>query len=848
MEELGESKLELLRGIEEQKKSLHQNVQYLRNSITTRQNEIVQSLNQIYNDYELECEKLDALLKLKNFTLESKDLGKIYYQDNMQQTQASIEEIKSHLDGRKSLSPDEVCGAQVHCEKGKFDALLYENLHLKLPSEPGYKNMKDIVWEKSKQGSLRTQLNSPTSIAIDKANNYIYITDTLNSRIQIFTENGDHYFSLLLPLAFHPLKIRVIPSAVYIYGEGDAKRYLAVCRKSSNCVPDNNGFESFHEVMEFVSFDVSDFSHRKGTVFTADLPECFPGVKCYGYLANGSHVVLEQELGTFCYSQGHGLFGGAAKNQGNTLFGGAVNNQGNTLFGGAVNNQGNTLFGGAVNNQGNTLFGGAVNNQGNTLFGGAANNQGNTLFGGAANNQGNTLFGGAANNQGNTLFGGAVNNQGNTLFGGAVNNQGNTLFGGAANNQGNTLFGGAANNQGNTLFGGAANNQGNTLFGGAANNQGNTLFGGAVNNQGNSLFGGAANNQGNPSFGGAVNNQGNTLFGGAANNQGNTLFGGAANNQGNTLFGGAANNQGNTLFGGAVNNQGNSLFGGAANNQGNPSFGGAVNNQGNTLFGSVPATQTSLFVNHPTNQGTVSFGSATTNQGFTGFGSVPPTQGTSLFGNAPANQENTGFGSVPGTQSSSLFGGIPITQTTGLFGTPVTQGNSLFLPQSRPQASLFPSASKSQKKTFIYLKSIYLEDKTEAVDLQVLRSNNNNTLLYILYKNCPFAVLVFNKQGVCLKGIVKLDPIRVPFAFAIDANCNIIMIDGDVNTRKIKLETEGEKTCDISIYSSEGTQMLHSMTLYEDLEGKSDICVDTDFNIVVLFREGAEEGGMIRKY
>ena len=752
MEELGESKLELLRGIEEQKKSLHQNVQYLRNSITTRQNEIVQSLNQIYNDYELECEKLDALVKLKNFTLESKDLGKIYYQDNMQQTQASIEEIKSHLDGRKSLFPDEVCGAQVHCEKGKFDALLYENLHLKLPSEPGYKNMKDIVWEKSKQGSLRTQLNSPTSIAIDKANNYIYITDTLNSRIQIFTENGDHYFSLLLPLAFHPLKIRVIPSAVYIYGEGDAKRYLAVCRKSSNCVPDNNGFESFHEVMEFVSFDVSDFSHRKGTVFTADLPECFPGVKCYGYLANGSHVVLEQELGTFCYSQGHGLFGGAAKNQGNTLFGGAVNNQGNTLFGGAVNNQGNTLFGGAVNNQGNTLFGGAANNQGNPSFGGAVNNQGNTLFGGAVNNQGNTLFGGAANNQGNPSFGGAVNNQGN------------------------------------------------------------------------------------PSFGGAVNNQGNTLFGGAANNQGNTLFGGAANNQGN------------------------------------PSFGGAVNNQGNTLFGSVPATQTSLFVNHPTNQGTVSFGSATTNQGFTGFGSLPgtqgtslfasapgtqgtglfvnapPTQGTSLFGNAPANQENTGFGSVPGTQSSSLFGGIPITQTTGLFGTPVTQGNSLFLPQSRPQASLFPSASKSQKKTFIYLKSIYLEDKTEAVDLQVLRSNNNNTLLYILYKNCPFAVLVFNKQGVCLKGIVKLDPIRVPFAFAIDANCNIIMIDGDVNTRKIKLETEGEKTCDISIYSSEGTQMLHSMTLYEDLEGKSDICVDTDFNIVVLFREGAEEGGMIRKY
>ena len=626
MEEPRESKLDLLKGIEEQKKYLHQQVQYLRNAITTRENEIEQNLSQIYIDYQLECEKLDAMVKLKNFTLENKGLGKGYYQESMSETQAKIEQFKSYL------GEQNVFGAQVICDKGKFETMLQESLHLKLPTEPVYKNMNDIVWEKSKQGSLRTQLQSPSSIDIDQTNNYVYITDTLNSRIQIFTENGDHYFSLMLPKGFQPLKVRIISSEVYIYGEGNSKYYLAVCKKSLSTVPDNNGFVSFEEVMEFVSFDVSDFGKYKRTVFTPHPCDVFPSIKCYGYLANDSHVILELNLNT-------GSTGG--------------------------------IFGGGT--QGTGLFGGTTPQA--------------------------SLFGG---------FG----TEGTGSFGGTTTQA--------------------------------------SSFG---------AFGTQVTS---SVLGTTTQ----PSLFSETTTQGTGLFG---------------TTQGTGLFG---TTQGTGLFG---TTQGTGLFG---------------TTQGTGLFG--------------TTQGT---------------GLFATTQGTGLFGSAPK---------ISGIFPSTLL--------------PKTSQLNLGLTNETTQAPvpLFP-AFQDQRKKFIYLKSIYLEDNTEPIDMQSLRSFNNCTLLYILYKSCQFAVLVFNVQGVCLKGIVEMEIIKVPFAFSIDSLCNIIIVNGEVESEKsegnkIKLDADRDKKCDISVFSPEGIELLQCMTIYEDLEGKTDICVDTNFNIVLLFSEGSEEGGMVRKY
>ena len=668
MEEPRESKLDLLKGIEEQKKYLHQQVQYLRNAITTRENEIEQNLSQIYIDYQLECEKLDAMVKLKNFTLENKGLGKGYYQENMSETQAKIEQFKS------CLGEQNVFGAQVICDKGKFETMLQESLHLKLPTEPVYKNMNDIVWEKSKQGSLRTQLQSPSSIDIDQTNNYVYITDTLNSRIQIFTENGDHYFSLMLPKGFQPLKVRIISSEVYIYGEGNSKYYLAVCKKSLSTVPDNNGFVSFEEVMEFVSFDVSDFGKYKRTVFTPHPCDVFPSIKCYGYLANDSHVILELNLNT-------GSTGG--------------------------------IFGGGT--QGTGLFGGTTPQA--SLFGG---------FG----TQGTSPFGGTSS------------------FGGTTTQA--------------SSFGAFGTQVTSSVLGTTTQP---SLFS-ETTTQGTGLFG---TTQGTGLFG---------------TTQGTGLFG---TTQGTGLFG---TTQGTGLFG---TTQGTGLFG---TTQGTGLFG---------------TTQGTGLFGTTQGT--SLFA---TTQGTGLFGT---------------TQGTGLFGSAPK---------ISGIFPSTLL--------------PKTSQLNLGLTNETTQAPvpLFP-AFQDQRKKFIYLKSIYLEDNTEPIDMQSLRSFNNCTLLYILYKSCQFAVLVFNVQGVCLRAIVEMEIIKVPFAFSIDSLCNIIIVNGEVEGEKsegnkIKLDADRDKKCDISVFSPEGIELLQCMTIYEDLEGKTDICVDTNFNIAVLFSEGSEEGGMVRKY
>ncbi|KAI6654134.1 hypothetical protein LOD99_2979 [Oopsacas minuta] len=644
-----DSKLEILRWIEIQKNILSQDVQFMRDVITARSDEITQELNQCFIDYEQECERLDAMVKLKNFTLEGQNLGNDYYQENMFETQSKIEELK----GKLSLDTSFAKNQHLSFDRVKFENMLKENMYIKTPLEKKYKNKHDIIWEKSKKGSLRTQLSSPSSIDIDKTNNFVYITDTNNSRIQIFTEAGDHYSTLLLPDTFYPLRMKVKESAVYIYGKDNDNFYMAICKRFINTVvPNNSDFKTFECIQELVTFDVSDVNNHKSVIFTPRMFQKKPTMfevnssKVFGYLANKFHVVMDMDINLH-ESTGLNFFGGGSTGTG--------------LFGGTTNSRSSTLnFGGASGGLGGTTV----------PFGGTTGGLRGTTGG----------LGGTTSGFGGTTSG----------FGGKTGGLGGTTGG----------FGGTTGGLGGTTSG----------FGGTTGGLGGTTSG----------FGG---------FGSTTGGLGGTTGG----------------------FGGTTGGLGLTTAG----------------------LGGTTCPFGTTTGG---------------------FGGTTGGLGLT----------------------TAGFdGTVGGFGATSIF-------------------------------------SSQEKNKYIYLKSIYLGDKTQAIEIQTLHTHKSQTLLYILYKYCKFAVLVFDVFGICLKGIVQMDTSKIPRTFSIDSQCNVILLTGENDNENanntLRLNVDVEKTTELSVYTPNGCDVLYSNTLHEDPDGIVDICADSNFDIVLLFSEGAEEGGMIRKY
>ena len=697
-----ESKVDLLRKIEEQKQIVNNHVQLLQKSISDKGEEIKHQLNQLYVDGEVECEQMDAMEKLKEFTLGSKNLGLTYFQENMSETQSNIETLQSKFDTLASYKP------RVRFEKEKFEAAIEEGFHLEPYLQENYKHKRDIIWEKGKKGTLRTQLNSPNSLDIDKTNKFVYITDTMNCRIQIFTENGDHFSAILLPENFYPLRVRVLQLAVCIYGKGNDKFYLAVCRRNLGCVPDNNGFEYFESVPQLVSFDVSDLSNHRSGIFT---PRGFfvTHARFLGYLANMYHVVLDFP----CSIAGHGLFGAPAGGFGGTTGG----------LGGPAGGLGGTTGG----------LGGPAGGLGGTTGG----------FGGIPGGLGGTTGG----------LGGTTGGLGGTTGG----------FGGIPGGLGGTT-GGLGGTTGG--FGGIPGG-----FGGIPGGLGGTT--GGVGTAPN-LFG---------STSGTTNTcSGSSPFGATT---GNTSGG----------FGGIPGGLGGTTGG----------------------VGTAPN-----LFGSTSGTTNTCSGSSP-------FGATSGNTG----------GGTSLFGgttSAPSFGATSGSGGATGL----LGGGAGVGQRI----SPCMPTTSTSIFQTQPT-----SFSNAMKKSYIYLKSIYLEDNTQALDLQSLHSHSHSTILYVLYRYCKFAVLAFNSEGICLRGLVEVDTSIIPYAFSIDSQASIVLLTGKQKeeSNKIKLDADDVKTSKLIVYNQEG-DLLSSLTLHEDPDSITDVCTDSMLDIVLLFREGTEEGGMIRKY
>ena len=549
-----QSKLDLLKKIEKQKQIVNNHVQSLQNSIRDKGEEIKCQLNQLYVDGELECEQMDAMEKLKEFTLDSKNLGIRYFQEDMRETQSNIDGLQSKFDTLASYKP------QVICEKKTFEIVIEEGFYLKPHLEENYKNKRDIIWEKAKKGSLRTQLSAPNSLDIDKTNNFVYIADTKNCRVQIFTENGDHFSAILLPENFCPLKVRILPTAIYIYGNWNDNFYLASCHRKVGCFPDNNGFQNFQSVPELVSFDISELSNHRSGIFTP-FHTSKANTRFLGYLANGYHVILDFP----CPSQ--------------------------------------------------------------------------------------------------------------------------------------------------------------------------------ITEQ---------------SFSGATCRTGG--------------------------------------LGGTTVGMGAGITGG---------LGGTTVGMGAGITGGLAGTTGGL--------------------GGTG-GLAGTTGGTSGSGGA-----TVGFGGGTGT-SQGLSPFIPTTSTA-------------IFPQ--PQ---FAGFSNTTNQNYIYLKSIYLQDNTQALDLQSLLSHSHITIIYVLYRYCQFAVLAFNSNGICLRSLVEMDTCKIPYAFSVDSQANIVILSGKQKERsnKIKLDADEVKTSELLVYNKE--DLLSSLTLHEDPDNIADICSDTMFDIVLIFSDEAEEGGMIQKY
>ena len=839
-----QSKLDLLKKIEEQKQIVNNHVQSLQNSIRDKGEEIKCQLNQLYIDGELECEQMDAMEKLKKFTLDSKNLGIRYFQEDMSETQSNIDGLQSKFDTLASYKP------QVICEKKTFEIVIEEAFYLKPHLEENYKNKRDIIWEKAKKGSLRTQLSAPNSLDIDKTNNFVYIADTKNCRVQIFTENGDHFSAILLPENFCPLKVRILRSEIYIYGNWNDKFYLASCHRNIGCVPDNNGFEYFQSVPEFVSFDVSEFAPHH--VFTGNL-------RFLGYLANEYHVILDFPRPS--RTPGQSLFSGATCRTGG--LGGTTGGLGGTTggFGGGTTGG---FGGGTTGGLGGTTggLGGTTSGLGGTTggFGGTTSGLACTTggFGGTSGLAGTTggfgdgtvCFGAIPGGFGTrpkllagTTSGGATNTNttGFTLSGTAGNTGGGSgLFGGTAGNTGggSGLFSGTAGNTGggSGLFSGTAGNTGGGSghFSGTAGNTGGEsgLFSGTAGNTGggSGLFSGTAGNTGGGSglFSGTAGNTGGGSghFSGTAGNTGGGSghFSGTAGNTGGEsgLFSGTAGNTGggSGLFSGTAGNTGggSGLFSGTAGNTGGGSghFSGTAGNTGG---------ESGLF-----------------------SGTAGNTGGESGLFSGTAGNTGGGSGPFSGTAGGTIGSGGATVGFGG--GTGTSQGFSPFIPTT--STAIFPQPQftvlSSTNQNYIYLKSIYLQDNTQALDLQSLQSHSHTTVIYVLYRYCQFAVLAFNSNGICLRGLVEMDTCKIPYAFSVDSQTNIVILSGKQKERsnKIKLDADEVKTSELLVYNKE--DLLSSLTLHEDPDNIADICSDSMFDVVLIFSDGTEEGGMIRKY
>ena len=582
---ISETKLELIQAIEDRKGNLHQEISILHSKIDAKENEVIAYLNKIAANYDSECKRIQTITKLKNFTLENKDLGSNYYKKNMSDTEAKLQKLAS-----KAINSLEI---RVNFKPESFDSLLNKTFHVSTPNVPDYTKKGDVIWEKGKKGSLRTQLNSPNSFDIDTSDNFIYVADTKNSRVQIYTDEGDHYFSLVLPDTFYPLIVKIRPTKLYVYGFGNDKYYLATCKKNFRQLPENSGFESFEEINELLSFDVPKLSKKPSTRSPFGLHGTNNEI-VFGYLSNKNHVILSlqrsHQPSLFTPAPGGGPFGAPT----------------------------------------------ATVTPGGGMFGPTPHTGGG--------------------------FGATP------IMGGGMMANAN-------------------------------------------------LGGGLVAPSGFGMGMGMGMGMGAPTFGGVSS---------------------------------------------------------AA-----PTFG-----HGGGGFGGNTVTTTSLFGSKPSE--------------------IAPQQ----------------------QQQGGLFGG---------------GGGGGFTP------------NQPFVKNFIYLKSIYLGDLTEAVEVRAMMAADNQCTLYVLYRQCKYAVLAFNTSGVCLKGIVESEWVKIPHAFCMDTYCNICVLSAEQKekaaTNTLKLDVDTEMT-EITVFSTEADQceLVHTLTIREEVEGITSVGVDSDSGIVMLFSDGAEEGGMLRKY
>ncbi|CAI6366283.1 unnamed protein product [Macrosiphum euphorbiae] len=163
-----------------------------------------------------------------------------------------------------------------------------------------------------------------------------------------------------------------------------------------------------------------------------------------------------------------------------------------------------------------------------------------------------------------------------------------------------------------------------------------------------------------------------------------------------------------------------SIFGSPSNTSTAPSiFGASSTTTSSSIFGNPIKSTPSIFGTPSATTVSSMFGSVTTTNTTSGFGSpaqttafgAPATTSSSIFGNppAPATKSSTIFGNPanPATTSSSIFGNPPAPATTSstIFGNPAnpaTTSSSIFGNPTAPASSgsIFGSASTNTSSVF----------------------------------------------------------------------------------------------------------------------------------------------------
>ena len=122
--------------------------------------------------------------------------------------------------------------ASISCQTEEIERILEEKCRILKPLNPyGFRTLP--IWSRVKEGEEIDQLSKPSAICIDPISQLIYVgEDSVHGRIQVFTSEGKHYFTLHNPLMEQCRYMKIHKYRIYMTTSGTKNYFLKLNKRA----------------------------------------------------------------------------------------------------------------------------------------------------------------------------------------------------------------------------------------------------------------------------------------------------------------------------------------------------------------------------------------------------------------------------------------------------------------------------------------------------------------------------------------------------------------------------------------------------------------------------------------